>query len=62
MSIPNRYEKWLRRESDIRLVEDSFDKLDRQSDYLAETTDFGRHLRRYLEGIFGKRLIWSRRP
>lgn len=62
MSVPNRYEKWLRREADIRLVEDAYERLDRQSDYLAETTGFGRSLRRYVEGIVGVKLIWSRRP
>lgn len=66
MSIPNRYEKWLKeqraREAQIRQVDDACDELDRKSDHLADTTPFGPALRNYVEGIIGHPLRWRMVP
>lgn len=66
MSIPNRYDKWLNqqraREAQIRVVEDACDALDRQSDYLADTTPFGQALRNYVDGLIGHPMRWRMVP
>lgn len=61
-SIPNRYDKWLRREADRQTVEHAFSQLDRQSDYLADTTPFGQALRNYVDGIIGHPMRWRMVP
>jgi len=57
-AIPNRYDQWLKREADKKLVDDACDQLDKQADHLAETTSFGPALRLYVEGICGTCLRW----
>lgn len=57
-SIPNRYDRWNKRENEKRAVDDACDALDRQSDYLADSTPFGQALRNYVEGIIGHPLRW----
>lgn len=59
-SIPNRYDRWIKREAEKRLVDDACDELDRQADYLADTTYFGPALRFYIDGLCGAVLRWPR--
>lgn len=61
-SIPNRYDRWLQREAERKLVDDEFIELDRQADYLADSTYFGPALRFYIEGIIGHPLHWRMVP
>jgi hypothetical protein len=58
MSVPNRYDQWLKRESDKRAVDQACDELDKQADHLAETTRFGSALRNYVEALCATNFRW----
>lgn len=61
-NTPHRPDKWYAREQEKRWIEEACDWLDRQSDYLADTTPFGQALRNYVDGIVGHALHWRRWP